>query len=329
MPAISILMPIKNAGHFLIPCLESIIHQSLTDFELIGIDDGSADESLNRLKSYAAADHRIKVFSNQTPGIINALSLAFNHSKGKFIHRMDADDVMPRDKLATLHRLISTRTDKVVATGKVKYFSTQDVSPGYQRYQDWINSLSTNHRYQSHIYRECVVASPNWMVDRKCFERDIIMNSLAYPEDYDLVLRWHQMGYIFICSEQITHLWRDHGDRTSRNSEIYDQNSFFKLKTSYFIKNEINDDNQVQLIGAAEKGKKIAKILINHGIKFQWFDLNQTVEKYGHQIRPVSEVNNKHPTILSAWPLVKSQQEKIVNYLDSKGLTFGNNLWLF
>ena len=101
-PAISILMPVKNTAPFLIECLESIIRQTETDFELIAIDDHSSDESHSILKEFAIKDKRIKVFKNTGIGIIEALRLAYSKSSGTYITRMDSDDVMSLTKLQVL-----------------------------------------------------------------------------------------------------------------------------------------------------------------------------------------------------------------------------------
>ena len=101
---ISILMPVKNAESFLTECLDSIISQSYENWELIAVDDGSSDDSLQILKNYEQSDQRITAYRNDGVGIIDALRLAYNYSQGGMITRMDADDIMTSDKLEVLHK---------------------------------------------------------------------------------------------------------------------------------------------------------------------------------------------------------------------------------
>ena len=87
-------MPVKNAAPFLTECLDSIISQSYENWELLAVDDGSSDDSLQILKNYEQFDQRITAYRNDGVGIIDALRLAYNYSQGGMITRMDADDIM-------------------------------------------------------------------------------------------------------------------------------------------------------------------------------------------------------------------------------------------
>ena len=325
---ISILMPVKNAEPFLEECLQSILSQTFSFFEVVAVDDGSTDGSFRVLERFAAKDHRIRVFPNKGQGIIDALGLAFSKSLGEYIHRMDADDIMPAHKLSTLLGLLLESSEgcwRRVATGKVRYFAQTSVSDGYLSYESWLNSLKTAEDYNRNVYRECVVASPNWLVSRRCFEVDVHLHSLKYPEDYDLVLRWLQLGYKVISSEKVTHCWREHGARTSRNSDHYQQKAFFQLKTNHFIRNRLIPNQNVQLIGAGVKGKLVAKILKEQNITFEWFDIK---DKSG-RCRDARELRGELPAILTSWPKDESQQENIVSFLAERRLVLGANLWLF
>ena len=121
-PLISILTPFKNTASFLPECLESIINQTYTHWELLIVDDGSTDNSFEIVERYAQKNQRIKLFKNTGEGIITALQLAFKHAKGTFITRMDSDDVMPPQKLEVLTNNLLPHGEKHVAIGLVEYF---------------------------------------------------------------------------------------------------------------------------------------------------------------------------------------------------------------
>jgi glycosyltransferase involved in cell wall biosynthesis len=97
-PLISILTPFKNTEIYLAECIDSIINQSYSNWELIIIDDHSTDSSYELVENYAKNDERITLLKNNGTGIISALKLALEHSKGDFITRMDSDDIMPKQK---------------------------------------------------------------------------------------------------------------------------------------------------------------------------------------------------------------------------------------
>ena len=99
MELVSIIMPVKNTAQYLGDCLESILKQSYQDWELIAVDDHSSDTSKNILIEYARKDQRINVLDNAGNGIIDALKTAFKYAKGIYLTRMDADDIIPDDRL--------------------------------------------------------------------------------------------------------------------------------------------------------------------------------------------------------------------------------------
>jgi glycosyltransferase involved in cell wall biosynthesis len=92
-PTVSILMPVYNAEAFLEESLLSIINQTYKNFELIIINDGSTDSSLKILEKYSVIDSRIVLISRENRGLIQSLNEAINISKGKFLARMDSDDL--------------------------------------------------------------------------------------------------------------------------------------------------------------------------------------------------------------------------------------------
>lgn len=91
-PLVTVLMPVFNAERYVKEAVNSILNQSLKDFELLIIDDGSTDSSYNILKSYN--DSRIRLYKNEKNlGLIVTLNKGFELSEGKYIARMDADDI--------------------------------------------------------------------------------------------------------------------------------------------------------------------------------------------------------------------------------------------
>lgn len=329
---VSILMPVYNAAPYLDACLASIVAQSYPFWELIAVDDFSTDNSPEIIDEWEQKDSRIQLIKNTEKGIVPALQNAFECAKGKLITRMDSDDLMPQNKLELFVQAIGNSRSLLV-TGKVNYFSNLgEVSEGYSRYEEWINKLVDNRSHWEFVYRECVIASPNWLVHREFFEKCISFGQLKYPEDYDLVFQWHKFGLTIKGIDEITHLWREHPARTSRNSDVYQQKSFFKLKTHYFIENELSGGDSVQLVGAGQKGKIVAEILIEHQIDFTWFDLNAGAYKgkvFGKSIVDVNGLEESRKTILTVWPKEEYLQKQITSFLNNKGLHSGENYWLF
>jgi len=325
-------MPAKNADPFISECIESIIKQTFENWELIIVDDFSSDLTSKIVLDFSIKDSRIRLFKNSEYGIIPALQLAFEKASGQYITRMDADDLMPVDKLELFYSEIKKHQNSVV-TGNVNYFSKDKVSEGYIRYENWLNSLTKKEDFYSAMYRECAIASPNWIVDRICFEKHFKFSDLIYPEDYDMVFRWYINNYSIVKLNKITHFWREHNSRTSRVNEAYQQESFFKLKTNYFVELELEVNQKVQLVGYGIKGKLVADILKKRNVNFDWFDFKIEEQSQrqilGQKIKSIFELNNELKTILTVWPKEKKTQDEILIFFEKRNFIFGKNVWLF
>jgi glycosyltransferase involved in cell wall biosynthesis len=95
---VSVVLPVYNGGEFLTEAIESILGQSHIDFELIIIDDGSTDRSLSIINRFAGVDARIRVVSRENRGLVSSLNEGFKLCTGKYIARMDADDISSPDR---------------------------------------------------------------------------------------------------------------------------------------------------------------------------------------------------------------------------------------
>jgi glycosyltransferase involved in cell wall biosynthesis len=322
-------MPVYNATPFLVECLESILAQSYRHWELIAINDFSTDDSKTILEKYQEKYPNIKVLDNTVKGIIPALQLAYSHSRGELITRMDADDKMSIDKLASLQKLLLAKGNGHVAVGKVRYFSEQPLGNGYQRYEQWLNGLMTSGTCFEEIYKECVIPSPSWMVWREDFDRCQAFSTPNYPEDYDLCFRFYENRLLPIATEQVVHHWRDYPNRTSRNDPNYADNRFLELKLHYFLKIDRVPNKPLVIWGAGKKGKKAAQYLLAHQIPFTWICNNPNkIGKhiYEQQLLPITHIETL-PTfpqilILIAQPDAQEeirtalQQKEKQNHLD-------------
>ncbi|MBW4467711.1 MAG: glycosyltransferase [Pegethrix bostrychoides GSE-TBD4-15B] len=92
-PKVSVLIPVYNAEKYLSKALESILSQTFTDFEVMAVDDGSTDKSLDILKQFAKQDQRILVLSRPNTGIVGALNDGLALLSGQYVARIDADDI--------------------------------------------------------------------------------------------------------------------------------------------------------------------------------------------------------------------------------------------
>lgn len=327
-PSISIIMPVKNAGQFIKDCIESIIAQSFENWELITVNDGSEDSSLALLQTFAQLDPRIKVLENKKTGIISALITAFNYAKGEFVTRMDADDIMPKSRLKKMRDRIALLPSKTIVTGLVEYFAETPVSDGYLKYEKWINEVNLDGVQNENMYRECVIASPNWMARHEDLHAIEAFEKLNYPEDYDLVLKWFINKFEIEVIPEITLYWREHAKRTSRNSDHYQQKAFFKLKIEHFIEHQLKDKHLL-LWGTGTKAKFTKETIDKHNVKFTWMGLKKGFAD-GLPIELFSDTKNYKPKdtliLLTIYPRAK-EKNKLDNFLNQLHFHQGINYW--
>lgn len=322
-PLISILTPFKNTEQYLTNCIESIINQSYTNWELLIIDDSSTDDSYNLVKSFAEKDTRIKLFKNDGSGIIDALRLGFNESSGDYITRMDSDDIMPKNKLEVLLNNLLKHGKQHVATGLVNYFSKEGISDGYNKYEAWLNGLTKTGDNYSEIYKECVIPSPCWMIHREDFINCDGFTPNRYPEDYDLTFRFYKHNYKIIPCDKLLHYWRDYQTRTSRTHDNYAENTFLDIKMHYFLELDYDNTRPLVVWGAGWKGKTIAKTLIKNNIPFEWIcDNPKKIGKhiYKQEMKPFTHLE----TIKQSQSIVTvanpKAQIKIKTYFENQSM---------
>ena len=119
-PKLSIIIPIYNTEAYLPQCLDSVLSQSYTDFELLLVDDGSTDNSGAICEEYAQKDTRIKVFHTKNGGICSARNIGLDNAQGEWIYLVDSDDELLPDGLRTMVECINDDVD-VVMGGYEKY----------------------------------------------------------------------------------------------------------------------------------------------------------------------------------------------------------------
>ncbi len=324
IPLVSILVPFKNTAMFLPECISSIISQTYSNWELIIVDDGSTDKSFSVVDNYARSDSRIKLSKNPNKGIIEALRFALLQSSGQLITRMDSDDIMSVNKLEVMTSNLLKHGKRHVAIGQVEYFSDSKLGDGYLKYEKWLNGLTKKGSNFSEIYKECVIPSPCWMVYKEDLLACDAFNPSDYPEDYDLAFRFYKNGLKCTPCDKKLHYWRDYQIRTSRTHEHYAENHFIDLKLRYFLELHYTKDKLLVIWGAGNKGKTIAKALIERGFDFHWICNNPNKigrDIYGQILKPfqfLEGIKNPQSIITVA---NSDSQEYIKTYLKKQKMT--------
>lgn len=120
-PLVSVIVPVYNPGKYLYHCLDSITGQTYQNLEIILIDDGSTDNSLQVCREYAEKDSRIKVFSQENAGVSAARNKGIEESNGELLSFIDSDDYLEQNTYESLIEVFLREKPDIVC---YEYFST-------------------------------------------------------------------------------------------------------------------------------------------------------------------------------------------------------------
>ncbi|WP_440950015.1 glycosyltransferase family 2 protein [Methanosphaerula subterraneus] len=182
-PAISVIMPVYNGESFLGESIESILNQTYTDFELILIDDGSRDKSLQIMKNYS--DPRIIIIQNEKNiGLVGSLNKGIKDAHGEYIARMDQDDVSHPQRFEKQIEYLERNPD-VGLCGTWANITNKE-----GEIIDFFKPSSTSDLIKWDLHFFCAIAHPSVIVRKSFFERNgQYLNSDIHCEDYALWVR--------------------------------------------------------------------------------------------------------------------------------------------
>lgn len=127
MPLISVLVPIYNVEKYLVQCLDSIVGQTLEDIEIICINDGSTDKSLEIIQSYSSRDGRIKIINKKNTGYGNSMNMGLDMAKGEYIGIVESDDFAELDMFQTLYE-VAKKNNLDVTRSNFYYYTSKTES---------------------------------------------------------------------------------------------------------------------------------------------------------------------------------------------------------
>ncbi len=264
-PLVSVLLPVRDEAPYLPEALASLSAQTLDDFEAIVVDDGSADGSAELVERHAAGDSRFRVIRQPRLGLVAALERARAEAGGRFLARMDGDDVsLPERLKVQVAALEGERLD--ACGGWIEYFP--HATDGARRYARWINGLVTHEAAARDVFVECPLPHPTLVVRRQALEEAGGYRDPGWPEDYDLVLRLWARGGRFRNVDRVVLRWRDHPGRLSRTEPRYSQDAFVRCKVHHLRATLLRGRDGAVVWGAGPVGKSFGRALGDELVAF-------------------------------------------------------------
>lgn len=114
-PMVSVLMPTYNSRRYVSQAVESVMAQTYPHFELLVVDDGSTDGTLNILEKFARSDRRVRVIPREHNGLVGTLNFGLQQANGRYLARLDADDLAAPQRLEQQVRCLEADAELVIA----------------------------------------------------------------------------------------------------------------------------------------------------------------------------------------------------------------------
>jgi glycosyltransferase involved in cell wall biosynthesis len=262
---VSVLLPCYNAAATLTEALDSLACQTLTDFEIIAVDDGSTDATWQILQERLLQEPRLRLLSQPHAGIIPALNGGLAQCTAPFIARMDADDRAHPERLGKQAAYLQARPDIEVVSCRVAGFPAQEVRQGFALYIEWLNALLSDEQIRREIFVESPLPHPSLAFRRAALLRVGGYQDHGWAEDYDLLLRLYLDGARFAKLPEVLLEWREHPQRLTRSDPRYSLENFLRLKAFYLMRGPLAGRDALIIWGAGMMGRRLGKQLERQG----------------------------------------------------------------
>lgn len=215
---VSIIVPIYNGEKYLQQCIESILAQSMKDFELLLINDGSTDTSLDICMEYRLKDERIKVIDNENQGVSKARNIGIDMAKGDFIAFVDCDDILSPNYLLYLCQGMTLDDVDMTICGYLSFhendeWKIEEITGDY-RFSSYSSQQAIKNVFYDEKYKEL-----QGYVWNRLFKREIVYNynirfceKMKYSEDKLFIIQYLSKASKILEIDNILYYYRICGD---------------------------------------------------------------------------------------------------------------------
>lgn len=224
-PLVSVVLPVYNGEKYLMEAINSILAQTFENFELIIIDDGSADNSRQILRSYERLDPRVRVLVRENRGLVTTLNESIDMARGEWIARMDQDDIaLPHRLERQLKWLKTSQAD--IAGSWVQRFGTSD--------KRVLKLCQTDEAIKMEMLFCSPFAHPAVMMRTELVKQLRYDITCEKAEDYDLWERAAEAGWKMTNVQEVLLLYRVHAAQISTKTALQQQLVSLQIQRRYW-----------------------------------------------------------------------------------------------
>jgi glycosyltransferase involved in cell wall biosynthesis len=320
---VSVVMPVYNAEGTVLRALESLRAQTIPKLEIVVINDGSTDGTMELLHQQTD----IELLDHSHRGFAAALNDGLAAASGDYIARMDTDDLCHPNRMELQAAFLDVYSDIGLVGSRVGFGGDRKKQAGCAASVDWINTLLDPDAIALNRFIESPFAQSSVMFRRELFEMYGAHRDGPFPEDYELWLRWMANGVKMAKVDEELLTWNNPPGRLSGTDTRCNVDAFYRIKAEYLSmwlrKNNPHHPN-VMVWGAARSTRWRAEILARHGIRVtHYIDLNPRSPDCGTPV--IHHDALPDPSACFILPMIekRSARDIMVQFLRQRGFLQG------
>lgn len=241
---ISILLPVYNGGDYIESAIKSVLQNSFKNYELIIVNDGSSDDTLDVINTFS--DPRIKLFTKENSGLIETLNYGLNKCENDIIMRMDSDDLIHFDKIEIQLNAFIKSKSILMGTSGYLIDSTDKILGSINLPTQNDQIIKSMMRFNSSIIH------PSIMTYKSIIQKvNLYSHLMKHAEDYDLFLRLSKHGELSNLTNKLIYLRKGEHNISHINAKEQIINSqiakdYFKLNINGPISKELYENLKVK-----------------------------------------------------------------------------------
>ena len=231
-PLVTVIIPAYNHEDFVAEAIASVLSQSLKDFELLIVDDGSTDSTLDQIRTFD--DSRIRVIVQENRGAAAALNRAMGEAKGRYISILNSDDRYHPERLQVLCEALQNSSGVSLAATGIKVINREgesETASWLERGLDYYKKSGTV--FFAVIRDNFICSTSNFFFHRELLKKTGLFLPLRYCHDLDFILQAWVHGEI-LCLDETLLDYRVHGSNTIKESRV-EGSELFKFEVSSVI----------------------------------------------------------------------------------------------